>query len=31
VAVGDLDGDPYDDIAVSNASTDSVSVLLNNN
>jgi FG-GAP-like repeat len=31
VAVGDLDNNGFDDIAVSNASTDSVSVLLNNN
>jgi hypothetical protein len=31
VAVGDLDNNGFDDIAVSNAGTDSVSVLLNNN
>lgn len=31
VAVGDLDNNGFDDIAVSNAFTDSVSVLLNNN
>jgi hypothetical protein len=31
IAVGDLDNNGFDDIAVSNAGTDSVSVLLNNN
>jgi hypothetical protein len=31
VAVGDLDNNGFDDIAVSNSSTDSVSVLLNSN
>jgi hypothetical protein len=31
VAVGDLNNDTFDDVAVSNSGTDSVSVLLNNN